>query len=339
MSPIYPPSQDFKDVDPVLGDLNDFDELVAGLHERGLKLMMDFVPDSSNKNPEELKEILRFWLDKDVDGFRVDADTGMLDLLEELRQVLDEKTAGDYYNPRILMTKADVANNADLIKFYGTNFTEHAGNIAHIPTNFALIDEIPDAGSVTADKLDEVITEYRESLPDPGAWPNFILGGDDRSRVATRLGHELVDVMNVVTMLLPGSPITYSGEEIGMVDGATVGDDRDPSRNPMQWDASANAGFSSAKPWLPVNGDYEKVKYFLCYVIRERVFYAIYCPDSSNETTVHPYSSTNPAFTFVSRSMSRCSSSLSTTLTSRSTGPWPRSVSSRQSSSAASTPW
>ena len=51
----------------------------------------------------------------------------------------------------------------------------------------------------------------------------------------------------------------YSGEEIGMVDGATVGDDRDPSRSPMQWDASANAGFSSAKPWLPVNGDYEKV--------------------------------------------------------------------------------
>ena len=80
-----------------------------------------------------------------------------------------------------------------------------------------------------------------------------------RPRVGTRLGHDLVDVMNMVAMLLPGSPITYSGEEIGMVDGATVGDDLDPSRSPMQWDASANAGFSSGKPWLPINSDYEKV--------------------------------------------------------------------------------
>ena len=272
VSPIYPPPQaasgfdvkDFTDVDPVFGDLNDLDELVAGLHERGLKLVMDFVPDLINRNPEqiaeELKETLRFWLDRGVDGFRVDADRDMLDLLKELRQVLDEKTAEDPYNPRILITKTKtkLPGGGD-VKFYGTNFTEHAGDIAHMPTNFALIDELPDADSVTADNLEEVITDYMESLPDPGAWPNFVLGGDDRPRVASRLGHDLVDPMNMVAMLLPGSPITYSGEEIGMVDGATVGDDRDPSRNPMQWDASANAGFSSAKPWLPVNSDYEKV--------------------------------------------------------------------------------
>jgi len=214
------------------------------------------VPDLRNKNPqqiiEELKDTLKFWLDKGVDGFRVDAEMDMLDLLRELRLVLDEKTAEDYH-PRILMTRSKLANDADLIKFYGTNFTEHAGDISHMPMNFDLIDDLPNAESVTAQKLNNTIGSYVESLKkqaDPGAWPNFVLGVNDKRRVATRLGHDLVDVMNMVTMLLPGTPITYSGEEIGMVGGGNV---------PMQWDASANAGFSSATPWLPVNADYEKV--------------------------------------------------------------------------------
>ena len=67
----------------------------------------------------------------------------VLDLLKEFRQVLDEKTAEDPYSPRILMTRADLPNGADLIKFYGANFTEHAGDIAHMPTNFVLIEELP----------------------------------------------------------------------------------------------------------------------------------------------------------------------------------------------------
>jgi len=174
----------------------------------------------------------------------------MLDVLRELRLVLDEKTAEDYH-PRILMTISDLPN--DRIKFYGTNFTEHAGDIAHMPMNFALIEDFPDAPSVTAQKLNDTISNYVESLKqkaDPGAWPNFVLGIAEKSRVATRLGHDLVDVMNMVTMLLPGTPITYSGEEIGMKGSGDV---------PMQWDASANAGFSSATPWKPVNADYEKV--------------------------------------------------------------------------------
>ena len=95
--------------------------------------------------------------------------------------------------------------------------------------------------------------------------------------MATRLGHDLGDVMNMVAMLLPGSPITYSGEEIGMVDGATVGDYLDPSRSPMQWDASANAGFSSGKPWLPINSDYEKVNSIRGAYFQFPVLYPV-CP-------------------------------------------------------------
>ena len=182
----------------------------------------------------------------------------MLDLLRTFREVLDEKTAEDPYNPRIMMTEAYLPTD-ELMKYYGTNFTEHAGDISHMPANFALIEDLPDAESVTAENLDKVIGDYISSMPDNGAWPNFVLGNHDKSRVATRLGHDLVDVMHMVTMLLKGTPITYNGEEIGMEDGEVVGDDRDISRNPMQWDASKNAGFSSGEPWLPVNKGYEQV--------------------------------------------------------------------------------
>ena len=69
------------------------------------------------------------------------------------------------------------------MKYYGTNFTEHAGDVSHMPINFALIEDLPDAASVTAEKLDEVITDYVKSLPDHGAWPDFVLGGDDREAI------------------------------------------------------------------------------------------------------------------------------------------------------------
>lgn len=64
--------------------------------------------------------------------------------------------------------------------------------------------------------------------------------------------------MNMLLMVLQGTPFTYYGEEIGMVDAAT-GSDRSAYRTPMQWDDSANAGFSSGTPWLPVNPDYTTV--------------------------------------------------------------------------------
>ena len=74
--------------------------------------------------------------------------------------------------------------------------------------------------------------------------------------------------MNVLLLMLPGTPITYYGEEIGMMDyDAVVGpaDDsylhehRDPCRTPMQWNPSPNAGFSREKPWLPVHPNYKNI--------------------------------------------------------------------------------
>ena len=90
-------------------------------------------------------------------------------------------------------------------------------------------------------------------------WPNFCTGNHDHSRVASRLGDSFVDIMNMVTLMLPGTSFTYYGEEIGMVDGASTGSDpRRAYQTPMQWTSGANAGFSDATPaFAQVNAGYE----------------------------------------------------------------------------------
>merc|ERR1719391_1169278 len=71
------------------------------------------------------------------------------------------------------------------------------------------------------------------------AWSNFNTGNHDNSRMATRFGQDLIDGVNMLIMLMQGTPITYYGDEIGMEDGAAAGvgeDSRAPYRTPMQWE-------------------------------------------------------------------------------------------------------
>ncbi len=260
-------------------------------NERGEYYLHQFgrdKPDLNLRNEavvEELKDVLRFWLDKGVDGFRLEAAGHLLedaafrdeprtasdynavkhpmtfnhpdslDILREFRDVLDAKTEEDSYYPRILMTDVPDLTNAELVDYYGTNFTDHSGDAAQMPLNHGLIDQFERPGDLTADKIKSVVDDYLDAMPDPGAWPNFNLGNKDRERVATRLGHDVVDLFNMVYMLLPGSPVTYYGEEIGMSDG--TGRQPDSHRTPMQWDSSG--GFTSGTPWLPMNSDAEHV--------------------------------------------------------------------------------
>jgi len=348
---------DYKDVDPSFGSLDDFKALVADMHGRDMKVIMDFIPNHSSKehpwfaksvNKEspftdyyvwadgkangppnnwrsvfggsawtldpvrgqyylhqfyasqpdlnlrndavvkELTDILQFWVDLGVDGFRVDsvghffedenladeADNGsesgykglthdktfdlpeVLDLLKKFRKVLDDATAQDEENPRIMMTEAYMAST-QLARYYG-NIADEIGDISHLPLNFNLLSNFDSQDQFSAETLKKSINDYMAGLPN-GSWPNFALGNHDHSRVATRLGADKVDAMNMILMMLRGTPFTYYGEELGMVDGSSGAGNRDAYRTPMQWDDSANAGFTSSEPWLPVNSDYANV--------------------------------------------------------------------------------
>ena len=104
-----------------------------------------------------------------------------------------------------------------------------------------------------------------------GGWPNWVLGNHDRPRLASRVGPEQAPLAAMLLLTLRGTPTLYYGDEIGMrqvpiapenvrdpfernMPGLGLG--RDGCRTPMQWDASAFAGFSTVAPWLPLAADF-----------------------------------------------------------------------------------
>ena len=370
ISPIYPsPMADFgydvsdhKDIHPLFGDLADFDRLLAAAHVRGLKVILDFVPNhtsdehpwfvesrSSRDNPKRdwyiwrdarpdgsvpnnwvsefggpawtfdeatqqyyyhafLKEqpdlnwrnpqvraamldVLRFWLDRGVDGFRVDAIHHLIEAehlhdnplspdwcegqsparrLVRLYSLDQEEThdaiaamraLADTYEDRVLIGEASLPIE-QLMAYYGI---EAPG--FHLPFNFHLIKTPWDPQAIAA-----LIEQYERALGGGRErWPNWVLGNHDRSRVATRVGLAQARVAAMLLLTLRGTPTIYQGEEIGMEDvpiptqavcdpweknvpGLGLG--RDPERTPMQWDDSARAGFTDGDPWLPLSNDH-----------------------------------------------------------------------------------
>ncbi len=253
-------------------------------------------PDLNWRNPElrrAMLDVLRFWLGRGVDGFRVDAihhlfkDAAWRDnppnpdyrpgmaprkqvlrryttdlpeihaAVREMRAVLDQSGPD-----KVLIGEAYLPFER-LVAYYG----EHLDGF-HLPFNFHLIHTRWDAA-----ELRTMIAEYESALPS-GAWPNWVLGNHDRSRIATRIGPAQARVAAVLLCTLRGTPTLYYGDEIGMRDvpiapeqvhdpfeknvpGLGLG--RDPERTPMQWSDDPHAGFSSTAPWLPLASDYRQV--------------------------------------------------------------------------------
>ena len=248
-------------------------------------------PDLNWRNADvraAMHETMRFWLRRGVDGFRVDVIWHLIkdeafrdnppnpdfvdgqppyqrllplystdrpevhDIIAGLRAVIDE------FPERLLIGEVYLPVER-LAAYYGRDLCG-----AHLPFNFSLL-QTP----WRADAIAALIERYEGSLP-PGAWPNWVLGNHDRPRLASRIGVEQVKVAAMLLLTLRGTPTLYYGDEIGMrqvpiapgqvrdpweknVPGFGVG--RDGCRTPMQWDDSANAGFSAAAPWLPVAED------------------------------------------------------------------------------------
>lgn len=255
-------------------------------------------PDLNLRNVhvrEELKNVLRFWLDLGVAGFRIDAVPHFFEdecfpdeevvpnkapdsyesvtrkytynlqpevnqLLSEFRAVLDEFTNKDGL-PRLIMTEAYVGVE-DLVEYYGDINQDGIGSISQMPINFSLVSEFRKPEDITGEKLTKVLKSYLEACG--SAWPNFSLGNHDSPRSSSRFCSELASyAMNALLLLCPGTPLTYYGEEIGMLDNPgsmdVMSDQRDPCRSPMQWNKSSNAGFSlNSKTWLPLNDSYKK---------------------------------------------------------------------------------
>jgi alpha-glucosidase len=170
-----------------------------------------------------------------------------------MRKVLDE------YEDRVLIGEAHLRISR-MMAYYGDSLSGF-----QLPFNFHLIKTPWNARAIAT-----LVDQYEAALP-PGAWPNWVLGNHDKSRVATRLGGIPQARMAALLLLtLRGTPTIYNGEEIGMVDGVIrrsevrdpweqnapgLGLGRDPCRTPMQWSGAPGAGFTQGRPWLPVAAD------------------------------------------------------------------------------------
>ncbi len=249
-------------------------------------------PDLNWRNQEvqaAMHQVMRFWLDRGVDGFRIDV---IWHLIKDdqfrgnppnpeyrpgewpYRQLLATYTTDRPEVHAIIAGMRNVMNEYEdrlmigeiylpverLVTYYGT---ESSG--VHLPFNFQLI-EIPWHAAAIAAAVDA----YEAALP-PHGWPNWVLGNHDKSRIASRIGPAQARIAAMLLMTLRGTPTMYYGDEIGMHDVAIppelvrdpweinvpgFGVGRDPERTPMQWDDSTHAGFTTGEPWLPVASDY-----------------------------------------------------------------------------------
>ena len=249
-------------------------------------------PDLNWRNPAvraAMYDVLRFWLDKGVDGFRVDvmwlmikddqyrdnppnpqyepgqsSDHSFLPVYNANRPevhavVAEMRSVIDGYPNRVLIGEIYLPTT-ELMAYYGPNLDG-----ADLPFNFLLLQ-----APWTAQAVAGVITDYTNALP-RGAWPNWVLGNHDKPRVASRVGAGQARVAAMLLLTLPGTVTLYYGEEIGMRDGTIsaaevrdpaekrqpgIGMGRDPERTPMPWDESPLAGFTTGSPWLPLNSDH-----------------------------------------------------------------------------------
>jgi alpha-glucosidase len=364
LSPFYPSPMadfgydvaDYTDVDPLFGNLADFDELLDQAHRRDLKVIIDFVPNhtsnqhawflesrSSRDNPKRdwyvwadakpdgappnnwlsafgggawewdeatgqyylhtflkaqpelnwrnpdvkaaMFNVVRFWLERGVDGFRIDVaqhimkdpqlrdnplnpdakpvyrpmgqydtqlhihDKGHPDVhavYREFRQLLD---AYSVERPRMAVGEIHIFDWSEWVDYYGKNLDE-----LHMPFNFTLLTVKWGAQDVRQ-RVDAL-----EMILPAGAWPNYVLGNHDEPRLASRVGQAQARVAAMLLLSLRGTPTLYYGDEIGMADvpipierqqdpwGLQVpGLGRDPARTPMQWSPAVHAGFSPSE--------------------------------------------------------------------------------------------
>jgi alpha-glucosidase len=148
-----------------------------------------------------MHDVLRFWLNRGVDGFRVDVLwlPEIQNLVTGLRRVLDE------FDSRVLIGEIYLPLGR-LMAYCGTNLDG-----VHLPFNFQLLQSTWNARCIAA-----LIDEYKAALP-PGGWPNWVLGNHDSPRIASRAGLPQAPVAAMLLLTLRGTPTLYYGDELGMV--------------------------------------------------------------------------------------------------------------------------
>ena len=243
-------------------------------------------PDLNWRQPavqEAMFDVARFWLDRGVDGFRVDVagavmkDPGLRDnpagdrpwrgmfgadweaqqhihdfahpdvfrVWRDFRELVDEYDEKDGRS-RVVIGEVPSHNLAEWARYYGERL-----DAMHLPFGFHLLRH--DWGAAT---VGDVVDRVEAALP-PGAVSNWVLGNHDQPRIASWAGPARARVAMMLLLTLRGAPTLYYGDELGMLDvpvppdrvkdpweGNVPGQGRDQARTPMPWTPEPHGGFS-----------------------------------------------------------------------------------------------
>jgi oligo-1,6-glucosidase len=395
LSPVYPSPQDdagydisdYRDIEPTFGTLADFDTLLDGVHQRGMKLIMDLVvnhtsdehpwfqasrssredpqrdwywwrehpnnwgsffsgsaweldpatmehylhlfsrkqPDLNWENPEvraAVYEMMNWWLDRGVDGFRMD----VIDLISKHPELPDgEVGEGALYGNGVPYTSCGPRIHEFIAEMHHEVFAHRDAQlltVGEMPTVTleearlftdparAELDMVFQFEHVNLDhgetkwearplrlrELKASLARWQEGLADVG-WNSLYWNNHDQPRAVSRFGDDgehrvpAAKMLGTVLHMHRGTPYVYQGEELGMTNApwSEIGDfrdieslnhyaeavangaepeavlaalrpkSRDNARTPMQWDATAHAGFTTGTPWLPVNPNHADI--------------------------------------------------------------------------------
>jgi len=254
-------------------------------------------PDLNWQNPSvraAMWDVVRFWLDRGVDGFRLDAinwlgkDTQWPNnpfrfglrgytrqyhlydrdqdiahqIMRELRQIVSA------YPDVVLIGEAAADTLGGPASFYGNGEDE-----LHLVFDFRLM-----KSPWRANSFRRFLSEHLSAIP-KGGWPTIVFSNHDQPRHIDRYGADgdaqgRARATALLLLTMPGTPFLYYGEELGMRNGSLRYRDlrdpytkrfwpfrpgRDPARTPMQWNTSLHAGFTTHQPWLPVSPDYSRI--------------------------------------------------------------------------------
>ena len=334
LSPIYPSPladfgydvSDYTGIDPQFGTLDDFDELVAAAHERGLRVLLDLVachtsiehpwfrehpdryiwspvdgppnnwvsafggpawsrddetgrwylhsfypeqPDLNWRNAEvvaAMQDVVRFWLGRGVDGFRLDA----IDRLVKDDQLRDDPPASRPFplplDPEAARLEMRYSGNRPEAIEALRALREAAGDALLVGEvyrpagEYARWLEVLDLVFAFEFLFSPWDAQHLRAAIEPAAELRraaWVMSNHDFDRLATRVGPENLRAAAVLLLTLPGVAFVYQGDELGLANGPgheppfdRAG--RDRLRHPMQWDASG--GFTRGEPWLPLVG-------------------------------------------------------------------------------------